>query len=30
MNKVYEMQGCFDLLKDSKNVIVMNECLKIV
>jgi hypothetical protein len=30
MNKIYEMQVCFDFLKDSKNVILMNECLKIV
>jgi hypothetical protein len=30
MNKIYEMWVCFDLLKDSKYVILMNECLKIV
>jgi hypothetical protein len=30
MNKVYEMQMWFDLLKDSKSVILMNECLKII
>jgi hypothetical protein len=28
LNKIYEMQVCFNLLKGSKNVILMNECFK--